>query len=55
MLDEQQRVGNPIGAPILHQRALQSERFAIWHQPETPDLEWPRNRNQLTHLPLTLG
>ena len=44
MLDEQQRVGNPVCTPILHQRALQGERLAVRHQAETPDLEWPRNR-----------
>ena len=52
MLDEQQRVADPVRAPILNQRALQRERVSVRHQAETTDFE-SRRTVRPTRLDLT--
>jgi hypothetical protein len=51
MLNEQQRVGDPFRAPILHQPALQRERFSVRHQAESAYIKGTPHLPCLPHPP----
>ena len=41
VLDQQQRIVDPIGFPVFHQRSLQFERFGVRHSPEPANGKGP--------------